>query len=502
MDQLVSWQAVFEQARRDFPSIVPEVMLAVFGLAILFTDGSLNARQKSWNALTAIFGVAFSATALWLMSGVQASTFDNSILVDPFFIFFGLVFLVLTAVVILLSVRTSETEGERQGLQFALMLFAATGMLFAACGNDLVLLFVALEIMATSFYVLSGFLRDDRRSNEGPLKFAVTGIFSSAILAYGFSILYGLAGSTNLAVIAQKIAERHSQWPADSLAYVAFATIAAGILFKIAAAPFHQWVPDALEGAPAGCAAFASIGSAAAGFAVLLRLLLGVFWPLAAAWVWAIAAVAVLSLTIGTFAAITQSNIKRLLAYSSIAQIGYVLLGLVATVNKDGTVSTRGLRAAGYYLLTYSVFATGAFGIVELLRRKGMAADELDDLHGLVRRSPVAAILMLVFLLSLAGVPLTAGFVAKLMVISALVETQHSPLAIVAVLYMLPAVYFYFRMIAAMWAREPGDAMNPAIAWTQELALGAMAATTLAAGIFPEQFVRFAQSSVLRPFLH
>ncbi|MGH9683925.1 MAG: NADH-quinone oxidoreductase subunit N [Candidatus Acidiferrales bacterium] len=502
MDQLVSWQNVFEQVRRDFPTIVPEVMLAVFGLAILFTDGSLNARQKSWNALTAMFGVAFSAAALWLMSGVQAATFDNSILVDPFFLFFGLIFLVLTALVILLSVRTSETEGEQQGLQFALMLFATTGMLFAACGNDLILLFVALETMAASFYVLSGFLRDDRRSNEGALKFVVTGVFSSAILAYGFSILYGLAGSTNLTVIARRIVERHSQWPADSLAYVAFAAIAAAILFKIAAAPFHQWAPDALEGAPAGCAAFVSIGSATAGFAVLLRLLLGVFWPLATAWIWTVAAVAVLSLTIGTFAAITQSNIKRLLAYSSIAQMGYVLLGLVAAVNKDGTLNTHGLRAAGYYLLMYAFFTTGAFGVVELLRRKGMAADELDDLNGLMRRSPVAAILMLIFLLSLAGVPLTAGFVGKLMVISALVDAQHTALAIVAVSYMLPAVYFYFRMIAAMWAREPADAMNPAMAWTQKLALGAMAAATLAAGIFPEQFVRFAQSSVPIPFMH
>ena len=213
MDQMVPWSLVFEQARQDVFYILPQVILVLFALTILLTDFLLRARQKRWNALTAMLGVALSGASLWLMADIRYVGFDNSIVIDPFFIFFGFIFLAATALVILLSVRYLEIEGEQQGEYYALVLFAAVGMMFLACGNDLVVLFLGLETMSVSFYVLTGFLRRDRRSHEAALKYVLIGAFSSAILVYGFSILYGLAGSTNLDAIAEKLAERHALFP-------------------------------------------------------------------------------------------------------------------------------------------------------------------------------------------------------------------------------------------------------------------------------------------------
>jgi NADH-quinone oxidoreductase subunit N len=501
------WQTIFEQTRGDISFILPEAMLVLFGLLILLSDFLLTKRQKSWNAYSATLGVAFSGASLWMLRAYAsppngpAVAFSNAIVIDPFFIFFGFLFLASTALVILLSVRYMEIEDEQHGEYYALMLFAAVGMMFLACGNDLVVLFIALETMALSFYVLSGFLRRDRRSNEAAVKYMLMGAFSSGILAYGFSILYGIAGSTNLQVIQAAIQHRHAQYPGtDFLTFLALGTVAAGVFFKVAAVPFHQWAPDVYEGAPTAITAYVSVASNAASFALLLRLFLTIFWPVNLDWVAIMSTVAILSLTLGSFAAITQTNIKRLLAYSSIAQAGYILLGFVASVNADGTLHQRGLQAMAFYLFVYAFFNTGAFAVVIVLRRKGLIGDNIEDLNGLMQRSPVAAVMMLIFLLSLAGIPPTAGFVAKLLVFWALIETHHTILAIVAVLYILPALYYYFRMVAAMWVNDATDPVLPVISWAQRFALVAMAFVTLAAGIFPEQFLRLATYSILTPF--
>jgi NADH-quinone oxidoreductase subunit N len=487
----------FSHMATDSLFILPEAMLAVFGLAILLTDFFLSPEQKQWNSLTAFLGVAFSGGLLYEVAGQSRPAFGNSIVIDPFFVFFSALFLASTALVILLSVRYMEIEGEQHGEYYALMLFSTIGMMFLACGNDLVVLFVGLETMAIAFYILSGFLRRDRRSNEGAMKYVLMGAFSSGILAYGFSILYGLAGSTNLNDIANAIARRPSN---DPLTFIALSTVAAGVFFKIAAVPFHQWAPDVYEGAPTTITAYVSVASKTASFALLLRLFLTAFWPVRADWVMLIGVVAVLSMTVGAFAAITQTNVKRLLAYSSITQVGYILLGLVGSVNKDGSLNKLGLEAMAFYLLVYLFFNTGAFAVVIVLRRKGVIGDNVEDLNGLIQRNPGAAVLMLIFLLSLAGIPPTAGFVAKLLVFWALIQTQHYVLAVLAVAYILPAVYYYFRLVAAMWVREAVDPVRPVITMAQKFALGAMAIVTLAAGIFPEQFVRLAVYSILTPF--
>jgi NADH-quinone oxidoreductase subunit N len=483
------WQELFQQTRQQFHLILPEVQLAFFGMGVLLIDFLLEEREKWVNALTAMLGVIFSGISLYMLRYVPANGvrgFGNSIVIDPFFIFFGFVFLAAAALVILLSVRYLEIEHEHHAEYYALMLFATIGMMFLACGTDLVVLFIGLETMAISFYILTGFLRNDRRSNEGALKYLLLGAFSSAILAYGFSLLYGISGSTNLDVIRAEVARRST---GDVLVILALVTVAAGVFFKIAAVPFHQWAPDVYEGAPTPITAFVSVASKAASFALLLRLFLTVFWPIRVDWTMLIAAVAVLSMTLGNIAAITESNIKRLLAYSSISHVGYILLGLVAG-------NTLGLEAMTFYILVYAFFNTGAFAVVIVLRRKGVIGDELDDMNGLFQRNPGAAMLMLIFLLSLAGIPPTAGFIGKLLIFWALMETQHYVLAVLAVLYILPAVYYYFRIVAAMWVRDSTDAFIPRVSLGQAVALAAMVIVTLAAGIYPNPFIEFAQYSL------
>jgi len=503
----MNWSDIFAQTRGDVAFIMPEIMLAVFGLAILLFDFWLGPRQKGWNSLTAMIGVLMSAASLYIVKPMASRplgptpAFDGSIVIDPFFIFFGFIFLASTALVILLSVRYMELEEEQHGEYYALMLFATVGMMFLACGRDLVVLFIALETMALSFYVLTGFLRRDRRSNEAAMKYVLIGAFSSGILAYGFSILYGLAGSTSLDVITVRLTDRIvKSGGTDLLTFIALATVAAGVFFKVAAVPFHQWAPDVYEGAPTAITAYVSVASKTASFALLLRIFLTIFWPIRMDWIMLVAAVAVLSLTVGNLAAMTQSNIKRLLAYSSIGHVGYILLGLVAAVNPDGTLNQRGLQSMAFYLFVYAFFNTGAFAIVIVLRHKGVIGDEIEDLNGLAQRNPAAAVLMLIFLLSLAGIPPTGGFVAKLLVFWSLIETKHYILAVISVLYILPAVYYYFRMIAAMWAREATDPVPPTVTPAQKFALAAMVTVTLAAGLFPDQFLRLASYSILHPF--
>jgi len=487
--------------REDFPLILPQVMLALFGLGILLTDFLLEARYKYWNAVMALLGVGFSGFSLWQLHRVLVAQqahgqepwllgFSGSVLVDHFFLFFGFLFLAATALVILLSVRYLEIEDEHHGEYYALMLFATIGMMFMTSGYDLIVQFIALETMAISFYILAGFLRHDKRSNEGALKYLLLGAFSSGILAYGFSVMYGAAGSTNLAEIT--LAFTHRQ-PDDILVLLAIVTVAAGLFFKIAAVPFHQWAPDVYEGAPTPITAYVSVASKTASFALLLRLFQTAFWPARPSWVMLVAGVAVASMTVGNFAAITQNNIKRLLAYSSISHVGYILLGLVAG-------NETGLQGMAFYLLVYAFMNTGAFAIVIILRRKGLIGDDLEDLNGMPQRSPGAAVLLLIFMLSLAGIPPTAGFLGKYYIFLSLIQTGHYVLAVFAVLYIVPAVYYYFRIIVHAFMRETTDPVRPVVSMGQAIALTVTVFVVLVAGVYPEPFVRFASQSLFLPF--
>ena len=283
--------------------------------------------------------------------------------------------------------------------------FATMGMMFMAGAMDLVTLYIGLETMAIATYILVGFLRSNQRSNEASMKYFLLGAFSSGILLYGMSLLYGIAGSTRFVQIAQALAERP---PADPISMMAMITLSAGLFFKIAAVPFHQWTPDAYEGAPTSITAFMSVAVKAASFAMMIRIFMIAIYPLRPQWVTVMAAVSVLTMTVGNIAAITQSNVKRLLAYSSISHAGYILIGFIAG-------NETGLTAVPLYLLIYTFTNIGAWAVIVALRRRDVIGEHIDEMSGLFFKNPGAAILMLIFLLSLAGIPPTAGFIAKVL---------------------------------------------------------------------------------------
>jgi NADH-quinone oxidoreductase subunit N len=507
----------------DGLTVLPELELLLFALGILLIDFWIEANEKYWNAVLALAGVAFSAftilgtpswwsslsvflaskfsdvpilnhlrlpvfTGLINRSGDQVG-FHETLLLDSFFYFFALVFLAATALVILLSVRYLEIEEEQEGEYYALLLFACVGMMLMASGIDLIVLFLGLETMALSFYILTGFLRREKRSNEAAMKYVLLGAFSSGILAYGFSLLYGMSGSTNIGQIGAML-DRRAQYTishglTDWFTVLAFVTIATGLFFKVAAVPFHQWAPDVYEGAPTPVTLYVSVASKTASFALLIRLFMAVFGGSHGAWLYLVAGVAIASLTWGNLAAITQTNVKRLLAYSAISHVGYILLGLVAG-------NATGFIGIFYYLFVYVFMTAGAFAVIIVLRQRGIIGEELDDLDGLYQRSPAAALLLLIFMLSLAGIPPTAGFMGKYFIFLALIETHHPVLAVFAVLYIVPALYYYFRIVVHAWLKQPGGAPRPSMSNAQAIALGVAVFVSLAAGLYPEPFTRLA----------
>jgi len=343
-------------------------------------------------------------------------------------------------------------------------------------------------LMALCFYVMVGFLRTERRSNEAAMKYLLLGAFSSGFLAYGFSVMYGISGSTKLRDIGAAIASRD---PWDPMVVLAVVTTAVGLLFKISAVPFHMWAPDAYEGAPTTVTAYLSVASKAASFAFLLRIFMGPLASARAAWEPLLIVVAIATMTVGNLAAITQTNIKRLLAYSSISHAGYMLLGLIAG-------NATGIKGISVYVLVYTFMNLGAFLVVVALRRKGIIGEDVDDLSGLMHKSPGYALLMLVFLLSLAGIPPTAGFLGKYYIFLALIETGHYLLAVVATLYVAVAIYYYFRLVRSMFVGEDTERAPVSSSFGLRIAVAASGIMTLIIGIYPEPFLQLAQKSILK----
>ena len=479
----------------DFHVLKPAIILCLFGCGILLTDAFLVRRTgKRWlNAVTALVGEAVVAAVLLqylpdVRSGGVLSGLGGSILVDGFGVFFNIIFMLAAALAVILSARYMESEGEQRGEYYALILFAQAGMSIMATGQDLVVLFVALETMALSFYVMVGFLRDSKRSNEAAMKYLILGAFSSGLLAYGLSVLYGVSGSTSLPAIGEAIADRAAL---DWILILALITTSVGLFFKIAAAPFHMWAPDVYEGAPTPTTAYVSVASKAASFALMIRLFVTAYGSLAEAWVPLLAIVAIATMTIGNLAAVTQSNLKRLLAYSSVAHGGYILLGLVA-------FSETGLLGIAIYLLAYVFMNFGAFALIAALRRDGEAAEELDDLNGLFGRAPGYTILMAIFMLSLAGIPPLAGFYGKYYIFLALLGEGYYIIAVFAALYVAVSAYYYFRVIRACWLGEAAE--RPAsldMNLGTRTALVASGVLTVVIGILPQRFIDLAGESVL-----
>ena len=467
----------------DFYYILPELILTG-GAIVLLAAEALTPRHQGmpmWLALATLVATAVSLLSFW---GVDATASRGLLAIDGFAFFFKLVFLVTAAITILMSVPYLKAEGIRAGEYYFLILCATLGMMFMASGVDLITIFIGLETMAVSFYILVGFLKPSRRSNEAAVKYFLLGTFSLGILLYGMSLLYGLTGTTNLEEIAASLAGQDRS-PVLLLAVV---LVVAGIGFKIAAVPFHMWAPDVYEGAPTPITAYLSVGSKAASFAMLLR----IFWeglsPVYEDWWVLFYVLAVITMTVGNIAALTQSNLKRMLAYSSIAHVGYVLIGVVV-----GTA--RGVEAMLVYLALYVFMQLGAFTIIVLMRRQDVIGDELKDLSGLYLRNPVAAIAMLFFMLSLGGIPPTAGFIGKVFLFGAAIEAGYIWLAVIAVVNSALSIYYYVRVVVFMWIKEDIVGSPVTVSPALAAALGVALLGTLALGVYPQPLIDFARAS-------
>ena len=473
--------------------MLPIVELAIFALGILLIDLMIPREWKWINAVGAFVGVLFAALCVWQIQSTLPprglTGFYNSLLVDRFAIYFWYLFLAGAAVAILSSGHYLDVEDEHHGEYYVLILLSVAGMMCMAAGIDIVLIFVGLELMAISTYVLVGFLRRDRRSNEAALKYMLLGAFSSGIFAYGLSLFYGIAGGTNLALIARAVS---AQNPHNPVVVIALLTTMTGLLFKIAAIPFHQWAPDAYEGAPTSVTGFISVSVKAASWAMLLRILLYGLWPLRSVYTPVIVVVAIATMTGANFAALTQSNTKRLLAYSSIAHVGYMLLAFVAMgtsqVGSPGFLD--GFKGILIYLLVYTFMNLGAFAVITSLRQRNVIGDELDDMAGLYRRAPVEAALMLLFLISLAGIPPAAGFLGKYYIFLSLIESGHYGLASLGVIYSVFGLYYYLRIANAMLMRAPMETARLPVSLGMRCAVGVTALATIVIGVYPEPFIR------------
>ena len=469
---------------QDFQYILPEIVLTAGALLLLIVDlftSRQHQRVLGWCAL-AVLG----ATALTLLqfSGANLVVSRGLLAIDGFAFFFKLIFLGAAAITILMSSSYLEAEGLKAGEYYFLILCATLGMMFMASGIDLIAIFIGLETMAVAFYILVGYVKPNRRSNEAAVKYFLLGAFSLGLLLYGMSLLYGLSGTTNLRELTATFVAGES----DGLLLVAMILVIAGIGFKIAAVPFHMWAPDVYEGAPTPVTAFLSVGSKAAAFAMLLRIFFEGLPGLVEEWRPIFYALAIITMTLGNIAAITQSNIKRMLAYSSIAHAGYILIGVVA-----GT--PRGFTAIFVYLMVYVFMQLGAFAVVTMLRRENVAGDELKDLSGLYSRYPVAAFAMLFFMLSLGGIPPTAGFMGKFWLFSAAIESGYVWLAVVAVGNSAISLYYYIRVIVYMWIKEeiagPPIRVSPAMVAALVITL----VGTIVFGLYPRPLFELAAAS-------
>ena len=485
----------------------PEILLSL--CAALLLGLSLFGRgARSWGPPLAALACGVTLVALLafpMRLGLEEMRghdllvgFQGAFVLDACAVFFKVLFLVAAILTLLFSGRYLEEAGVEGGEYYALLLFAIVGMMLVASSGDFLTLFVALETVALALYPLVGYARGEARSVEGALKYFLLGSFATAVFLFGVSIVYGLTGTVSFGLIGMSRsidALSPDQAPVFLLGII---LVIVGLGFKVAAVPFHMWAPDAYQGAPTPIAGLLSTASKAAGFVAMLRLFPLAFGRLGDRWSVLLVILSVASMTIGTFAALTQDNVKRMLAYSSISHAGYALLGLIAA-GRGPDLATRewGLQSVLLYLLVYTFVNLGAFGMVAALRRQGVPGDRVADFAGLGRRSPLSAFAMLVFLLSLAGIPATAGFIGKWSLFAATVRSDLAWLAVVAVANSAISLYFYARIVVMMYMREPQDdsPFRPSIAeWT---AIGACLVFTLAFGVYPRPILDLARHSIV-----
>jgi NADH-quinone oxidoreductase subunit N len=471
----------------DYIRILPELILSAFGILVMVLDPLVD-EEKSQKLLgyIALGGTVAGLLATWYMAESPGLAFSNMVKVDSFSVFFHFLVIAIAAVVILSSFEYMSVQRIRAGEYYALILFGVVGMALMSSAVELVLIFIALEISSISTYILTGFRRNEAASSESSLKYFLLGSFATAFFLYGVAMMFGATGSTNIALISRTL----QTGPVPLLVYVAMALMFVGLGFKVAAAPFHIWTPDVYEGAPAPIVGFMSTAPKAAAFAVLLRVVFTINAPGRFGLLWMAAA---LSMTLGNVGALVQTNVKRLLAYSSIAHAGYLLVALAMTSSDN---SVAGISAAMFYSAAYAAMNVGAFAVVAHFANAGERFVTLEDYEGLGRTSPLLAATLTIFLLSLIGIPMTGGFLAKFYVFSAAVKANLIWLTLIGVLNGGIGAYYYLRILVVMYMRESRKQVPVTpVPFALGLALASSVVATLYLGILPNQVLQYAQQS-------
>jgi NADH-quinone oxidoreductase subunit N len=481
----------FMPTSAEYIRVLPEIILTLAGTFILFLEAVLTDRQKSIFAPLSALSLIAALGGTLMAWNDPGSAFQNMLIVDGFATFFRVLVITVGLLAVFSASDYLRRENSPGGEFYALLLFSVAGQSLMAASNELIMIFIGLEISSIASYILAGYLRDDKRNNESALKYFLLGSFATAFLLYGIAWIYGVAGSTNLVEIRRALIMGGA--PSTALVGAAAALMFVGFGFKISAAPFQVWAPDVYQGAPAPVSAFLSVGPKAAAFAILMRVYMTAFGTIADNWEPLVWGCALATMIVGNFAAIQQSDIKRLLAYSSIAHAGYVLVAVAAH-------SEVGTAAAMFYLAAYAFTNFGAFAVVAYVARKGEKFTRIEDFAGLAQRQPVMAAMLTIFLLSLIGVPLTGGFFGKFYVFKAALDANLVWLTVLGLLNSAVAAYYYLRILVVIYMKEPDSSMDDLsdAGAATKIAVYGSAIGTLVLGIFPSFILDFASKAALK----
>jgi len=460
----------------DYLSILPMTILAACGMIVLLVDLALKPEQKPLTAWLALAGFGAAGAASLALLDRQGAGFGGMIALDPYAQVLGLVAIFAGALTVLTSFHYVRDRGIGRSEYYALLLFSVSGMVMMAAAHNLIVVFIALELLSIPLYVLTGFARPNVESEEAAIKYFLLGAFASGFLLFGIALMYGASGTTDLEHIAQVITQRG----ASPLALLGAGLILVGLGFKVAAVPFHMWTPDVYEGAPTPITGFMSVGAKAAGFAALLRVFVSSLGGIQADWVTLVAILSAVTMIVGNIVAVSQTNLKRMLAYSSIAHAGYLLMG-VAAANRAG------VAGALFYLVAYAFTNVGAFAVLTTMAGPSGEDQTFKTYRGLYRRSPALAVMMMIFMLSLTGIPLTGGFIGKYYLFLSAVEANLIWLAVIGVLTSVVSAFFYLRVIVDMFMRdaEPQDEVEPVSYRPLNFTVSLSAAAVVILGIVP-----------------
>lgn len=467
----------------DITPITPELIMTGIALFILMAD--LFIKKKEALAFLGIIGTVI--VVYYTLVTTAGTTFGGMFVSDGYSTFFKLLFLINLILTILISVKYITVEKMNLGEYYAFILFSTLGMMIMASARDLILIYLGLELMAMSTYILAAFIRNDIKSTEAAMKYFMLGAFSSAFLLYGIAMIYGTTGTTELKSIATYISKNGLAGNKVLMLSIIFFVVSFG--FKIAAVPFHMWAPDVYEGAPTSITAFMSVGPKAAGFSVIGRVFYEAFGSFHVEWSNILLPLSILTMVIGNVIAISQTNIKRMLAYSSIAHAGYALLGVI-TGTPEGIASTMN------YLMIYAFMNIGAFSIVIMLRKEGFSGVNIEDYKGLAKNNPLTSAMMLIFMFSLTGIPPTAGFIGKFYVFMEAINAGYIIPVIIAVIMSVISAYFYLRIVMYMYMQDPEQEITLTKSPTMGLALIITTAGTLIIGVLPSILLNLAKGSI------